>query len=90
MATGMVIPVLSKNHIFDPRPRFQQLFESQQASTGTSVRFRDVWALDMLNQGDSAVLNGEVCPFGVGDTTCVSLVFVRGGEHRFHLSRPHI
>lgn len=114
--TPVHISLLSKNYVFDPRPRFpfriaakrywmgvlgpegddhdtfsktgkdvrtlvfihglgchkehweptiEGLFENDlQASMGTSVRFRDMWSLDLLNHGDSAILNEEVCRWG--------------------------
>ncbi|KAF8551877.1 alpha/beta-hydrolase [Imleria badia] len=45
-------------------PTIERLFEDEQASTGTSVRFRDMWSLDLLNHGDSAILNEEVLRWG--------------------------
>lgn len=46
------------------KPTIERLFEHEQASTGTSVRFRDMWSLDLLNHGDSAVLNEKVLRWG--------------------------
>lgn len=39
-------------------PTIQGLFENE-AGPGTSIRFRDMWSLDLLNHGDSAILNEE-------------------------------
>ena len=40
-------------------PTIQQLFQNQQAAARRTVRFHDMWSLDMPNQGDSAILNEE-------------------------------
>ena len=40
-------------------PTIQRLFQHQQAATPGTVRFREMWSLDMPNQGDSAILNEE-------------------------------
>ena len=40
-------------------PTIQRLFENQQTAARRSVRFHDMWSLDLPNQGDSAVLNEE-------------------------------
>ncbi|KAF8553493.1 alpha/beta-hydrolase [Imleria badia] len=45
-------------------PTVERLFEHEQASTATSIRFRDMWSLDLLNHGDSAILNEEVLRWG--------------------------
>ena len=45
-------------------PTIQRLFENQQATSRGTVRFRDMWSLDMPNQGDSAILNEEILRWG--------------------------
>ena len=45
-------------------PTIQRLFENQQAATQGTVRFHDMWSLDMANQGDSAILNEETLLWG--------------------------
>jgi len=45
-------------------PTIQRLFLNQQAAARRSVRFHDMWSLDMPNQGDSAILNEEPLRWG--------------------------
>ena len=45
-------------------PTIQRLFENQQAATRRTIRFHDIWSLDMPNQGDSAILNEETLRSG--------------------------
>ena len=59
-------------------PTIQRLFENEQASTRTSVRFRDMWSLDLPNHGDSAILNEEVLRWG--HDMC-KLMFFRSDEY---------
>ena len=62
-------------------PTIQRLFENQQAATRGTVRFHDMWSLDMPNQGDSAILNEETLLWGYD--ICKIHIF-HGHEHRFH------
>jgi len=54
-------------------PTIQRLFQDQQAASGSSVRFHDMWSLDMPNHGDSAILNEEALRLGYD--TCKFLIF---------------
>ena len=47
-------------------PTIQRLFQNQQAAArrSTTVRFHDMWSIDMPNQGDSAILNEELFLWG--------------------------
>ena len=54
-------------------PMIQQLIEKQQGAAGRTVRFHDMWSLDMPNQGDSAVLNEETLRSGYD--TCKIHIF---------------
>ena len=51
-------------------PTIQQLFQNQQAATRGTVRFRDMWTLDLPNHGDSAILNEETLLLGYDSDTC--------------------
>jgi hypothetical protein len=59
-------------------PTIQRLFENQKTASQMTVRFHDMWSLDMPNQGDSAVLNEEILRWG--HDTCKI--------HVFFFSRP--
>ena len=54
-------------------PMIQRLFEIQQAATRRTVRFHDMWSLDLPNQGDSAILNEETLRSGYD--TCKVHIF---------------
>jgi pimeloyl-ACP methyl ester carboxylesterase len=45
-------------------PTIQRLLENQQRAARRTVRFHDMWSLDMPNQGDSAILNEETLLWG--------------------------
>ena len=45
-------------------PTIQRLFENQKTAPQRTVRFHDMWSLDMPNQGDSAMLNEETLRSG--------------------------
>lgn len=47
-------------------PTIERLFVNQEAAprATVSMRFHDMWSLDMPNQGDSAILNEDVLQYG--------------------------
>ena len=45
-------------------PMILRLFQNEQTAPRSSVRFHDMWSLDMPNQGDSAILNEETLRSG--------------------------
>ena len=62
-------------------PMILRLFQNEQTAPRSSVRFHDMWSLDMPNQGDSAILNEETLRSGYD--ICKIHIF-HSHEHEFH------